>query len=132
MKQITFDSGGNAMSVTAPQFFEMFRNLLYDGESQRQVPELLSEISLDDNQQLGKLYKKINYDDILFLAALCSIICAEDTPFISEDQVGPLPEGTLAGDYRIRQRQEACKLWLVPKRAAIGTPSNILCYGRPV
>jgi pimeloyl-ACP methyl ester carboxylesterase len=127
MKQIVFTSGGNTLSITPPQFFEIFRILLYDGEGARQVPLLLAEVSHGDAHQLGKLYERAHGDDPNFSWPLwLSTTCAEDTSFIGEDQLHPATQGTLAGDYRIRQQQQACKVWPVPKRdPGIGKPSNV-------
>jgi pimeloyl-ACP methyl ester carboxylesterase len=88
---------------------------------------LLAQVTRGDTSQLGKLYERVYGDDPNFSWPVwLSVTCAEDTPFIHEDQVGPATSGTLAGDYRIRQQQQACKLWKVPPREpALGKPSDV-------
>ena len=127
MKQIVFTSGGRTIAMIPRQFFEMLRTLLYEGEGARQVPLLLAQISRGDTSQLGKLYERVYGDDPNFSWPVwLSVVCAEDTPFIKEDQVGPATSGTVIGDYRIRQQQQACKLWKVPPRdPALGKPSDV-------
>jgi len=126
-RRIEFTSGGRTIAVTPAQFFEMFRALLYEGEGARSVPLLLAQVSRGDTSQLGKLYERVYGDDPGFSWPLwLSVTCAEDTPFIREEQIGPATKGTVAGDYRIRRQQEACKLWPVPARAPVlGRPSNV-------
>jgi pimeloyl-ACP methyl ester carboxylesterase len=127
MKQIAFTSGGRTIALTPPQFFEMLRTLLYDGEGARRVPLLLAEVSRGDSSQLRKLYEQVHGVHAGFSWPVwLSVTCAEDTPFIREDQIGPASRGTLAGDYRIRQQQKACKLWSVPRRdPSMGKPSDV-------
>lgn len=127
MDQIVFTSGGEAIQLTPPQFFEMFRSLLYDGDGQRRVPILLAEVSRGDTHRLGELYERDYGNDPNFSWPLyLSVFCAEDTPFLGEDQVRSATEATLAGDYRVRQQQQACKFWPVPKRdPMLGKPSHI-------
>ena len=127
MQQIAFTVGGNSVAITPPQFFEMFRSLLYEGEGQSQAPLLLAEVSRGDTHQLGKLYERVYGDDPNFSWPMyLSVICAEDTPFITEDETRSTTQGTLDGDYRIRQQQHACKFWPVPNRdPQLGKPSAI-------
>jgi pimeloyl-ACP methyl ester carboxylesterase len=43
-----------------------------------------------------------------------SLTCAEDLPFLREDEIPAAVEGTFLGDLRIRQQQAACAAWPVP------------------
>jgi pimeloyl-ACP methyl ester carboxylesterase len=43
-----------------------------------------------------------------------SLTCAEDLPFIREDEVPAAVRGTFLGDFRIRAQQAACAAWPVP------------------
>lgn len=54
----------------------------------------------------------LGLDDGMFL----SVTCAEDIPFLDPAEVRRLTAGTLLGDYRVREQQQACALW---PRAAI-------------
>jgi pimeloyl-ACP methyl ester carboxylesterase len=42
-----------------------------------------------------------------------SLTCAEDVPYIREDEIAPAVQGTFLGDFRIRKQQEACAAWPV-------------------
>lgn len=127
MKELTFTSGERTVHMTSAQFFEMLRTMLYDAEASRRVPLLLSQVSRGDTHQLGILYHLAYRDNPAFSWPLwLSVTCAEDTPFIREDEIGPDTQGTLPGAYRIRQQQQACKFWPVPKRdPALGKPTDV-------
>jgi hypothetical protein len=40
-----------------------------------------------------------------------AITCAEDVPFIREEEIPAAVAGTFLGDFRIRRQQAACKAW---------------------
>jgi pimeloyl-ACP methyl ester carboxylesterase len=40
-----------------------------------------------------------------------SVVCAEDVPFITEDEIKQSTAGTFYGDYRIRTATKACEQW---------------------
>jgi pimeloyl-ACP methyl ester carboxylesterase len=43
-----------------------------------------------------------------------SLTCSEDVPFIREDEIPAIVQGTFLGDFRIRKQQAACAAWPVP------------------
>ncbi|MFL6260561.1 MAG: alpha/beta hydrolase [Thermoanaerobaculia bacterium] len=43
-----------------------------------------------------------------------SLTCAEDLPFIREEEIPAAVQGTFLGDFRIRKQQAACAVWPVP------------------
>jgi pimeloyl-ACP methyl ester carboxylesterase len=47
-----------------------------------------------------------------------SVVCAEDVPFITEDEIKQSTAGTFYGDYRIRTAMRACEQWPKGKVAA--------------
>src|SRR4029079_9540682 len=66
-----------------------------------------------------------------------SLTCAEDLPFIREDEIPAAVQGTFLGDFRIRKQQAACAAWPVPPvdRAFLapvtsGVPTLLLWGGR--
>ncbi len=125
--KLTFQEGGVTIRVTSGQLFEALRTLLYDADSARRLPLILGELSQGDKSSLAGLYEAMDRDDAAFSWPLwLSTICAEDTPFIPERLIAPATRNTLAGDYRIRQQQRACRSWRVPKHdPAIGKPAKI-------
>ena len=40
-----------------------------------------------------------------------SVVCAEDVPFITEDDIKSNTAGTFYGDYRLRTSMKSCELW---------------------
>lgn len=43
-----------------------------------------------------------------------SLTCSEDLPFIREDEIPAVTQGTFLGDFRIRRQKEICAVWPVP------------------
>jgi pimeloyl-ACP methyl ester carboxylesterase len=43
-----------------------------------------------------------------------SLTCSEELPFLREDEIPAVVEGTFLGDFRIRAQQAACAAWPVP------------------
>jgi pimeloyl-ACP methyl ester carboxylesterase len=43
-----------------------------------------------------------------------SLTCSEDVPFIREDEIPAIVQGSFLGDLRIRKQQAACAAWQVP------------------
>jgi pimeloyl-ACP methyl ester carboxylesterase len=43
------------------------------------------------------------------------VTCAEDVPFIREEEIPAAVAGTFLGDFRIRRQQEACAVWPAAK-----------------
>ena len=127
IKEFTVTTAGGELHVTPPQLFEMVRTLLYNGESARRVPLLLSALTHGDTRQLAAVNRIVHRDESNFSWPVwLSVTCAEDTPFITEQDIERASAGTLIGDYRIRLQQRACKEWPVPKRdPALGKPTEI-------
>jgi pimeloyl-ACP methyl ester carboxylesterase len=44
-----------------------------------------------------------------------AVTCAEDVPFIREEEIPAAVAGTFLGDFRIRRQQAACKAWTAAK-----------------
>ena len=43
-----------------------------------------------------------------------SLTCSEELPFIREEEIPAIVEGSFLGDFRIRKQQAACAVWPVP------------------
>jgi pimeloyl-ACP methyl ester carboxylesterase len=43
-----------------------------------------------------------------------SLTCSEELPFLREDEIPAVVQGTFLGDFRIRAQQAACAVWPVP------------------
>jgi pimeloyl-ACP methyl ester carboxylesterase len=114
----TFPVAGNPVQLTPAQLFEDLRVLLYDAQSARRLPLILRELSRGETASLPAVWETAHKDDPRYSWPLwLSITCAEDTPWIQENEIASATEGTVLQDYRIRQQQRACQEWPVPKRA---------------
>ncbi|HEX4962980.1 MAG TPA: alpha/beta hydrolase [Thermoanaerobaculia bacterium] len=55
--------------------------------------------------------RRLEIDEVLAMGLLFSVTCAEDLPYIDDATAARATQGTMLGDYRIRQQKEVCKVW---------------------
>jgi pimeloyl-ACP methyl ester carboxylesterase len=100
------------LTVTRGLFAEAFRNSLYSPEGIAALPALISRLRSDD-RALGEMAlatRLLMSGERLAAGFFLSVTCAEDVPFLPT-KLGPLVEGTFAGDYRLREQIDACAVW---------------------
>jgi pimeloyl-ACP methyl ester carboxylesterase len=92
---------------------EWFRSLLYRPKSAVLLPWLIHQAYLGNWNPVveGILSQARDRDSDLSLGLLFAITCNEDVSFLDEKEIQPQTQGTLLGDYRVRQQQAACKPW---------------------
>ena len=91
---------------------EGMRFLLYGaggGNLPRQIHQAF-EGNLEPLVQMS-IERRLGIDDALAMGMLFSVTCAEDLPFIDDATAARETQGTILGDYRIRQQKEVCKVW---------------------
>src|SRR5262249_38662136 len=57
-----------------------------------------------------------------------SVACAEDVPFITQEEMERETKGTFLGDYRIAQQKKACEIWMrgrIPEHFADPVQSDV-------
>lgn len=101
------------VSVTRDAFVDAIRILLYVPQAMSVMPYLLHTAAEGDlapfmaagfqvSYQIGKqIYRGMQY----------SVICAEDDPFITDEEVKRESAGTFYGDSRVRITRQACADW---------------------
>lgn len=92
---------------------EWFRSLLYRPSSAARLPWLIDRSSKGDWAPIvkGILEDARDADNDLSLGLLLSITCADDVPFVRQEEVEAATRNTFLGDWRLRQQEAACKLW---------------------
>jgi pimeloyl-ACP methyl ester carboxylesterase len=118
-KPATFESTnpvtGKREMVTLSKdvFAEQVRTLLYIPIYWRWLPVLIHEANKENLGPFASIaYRNIRgIGDQLATGMSFSVVCAEDVPFITEDEIKQSTAGTFYGDYRIRTAMRACEQW---------------------
>jgi pimeloyl-ACP methyl ester carboxylesterase len=100
-------------------FSELIRTMLYIPIYWRWLPVLIHESNLGN---FGP-FASIAHTNIRALGQLAtgmsfSVLCAEDMPFITEDEIKRDTAGTFYGEYRVRTGMKVCEQWPRGKVAA--------------
>jgi pimeloyl-ACP methyl ester carboxylesterase len=109
---------------------EWIRSRLYRPKSSTLLPWIIHRAYAGDFDPLGKnlLADARDADPAFSFGLFLSITCSEDVAFIREQDISPETQGTILGDYRVRQQQAACKEWptrTLPKDYRAPVPSAV-------
>ena len=118
-KPATFESTNpingkrETISLSRDIFAEQIRTLLYVPIYWRWLPVLIHEANKENLGPFASIaYLNIRgLSDQLATGMSFSVLCAEDVPFITEDEIKQSTAGTFYGDYRIRTTQKVCEQW---------------------
>jgi pimeloyl-ACP methyl ester carboxylesterase len=89
---------------------QTLRYMLYNTDRAAQLPLFVHLAARGDFRPLAetaRAWGDYPWSDGYFLA----ITCAEDVPFIREEEIPAAVAGTFLGDFRIRRQQAACNAW---------------------
>jgi hypothetical protein len=102
-----------AAQLHAGRVAEFLRSRLYRPQGAADVPWMIHAAYGGDWGPIveGILSGAREVDGALSFGLFFAITCGEDVAFLREEDVGPASQGTLLGDYRIRQQQRACTSW---------------------
>lgn len=101
------------ITLSRNMFSEQIRTMLYIPIYWRWLPLLIHEANKDN---LGPFASIAHANVRGLLGQLAggmslSVVCAEDVPFITEDEIKRDTAGTFYGDYRVRASIKACEQW---------------------
>ena len=108
------------VTVTRDAFVDGIRQMLYVPNASAALPAL---IHLGANGNLGGLvgtaFQVVSHIDPRISRGMqLSVICAEDAPFITEDDIKTTSANSFYGDARVRPTLKACAEWPQAKVAA--------------
>ena len=123
---VTFDTlnpfTGQKQQVTMTRagFTEDIRLMLYQPTVLSALPLLIHQMHQQDYARFGLIAYQVfrGTDTNIARGMQLSVLCAEDIPFIREDEIGPALGGTFYGESRTRTYQRACEQW--PRGAVPG------------
>lgn len=101
------------ITLSRNMFSEQIRTMLYIPIYWRWLPVLIHEAN---NGNFGP-FASLAYANVRGLTGQLargmslSVVCAEDVPFITEDEIKRDTAGTFYGDYRVRTSFKACEQW---------------------
>lgn len=101
------------LSVTRDAFVDSIRVLLYVPQAMAAMPLLIHLAAQGNIGPLVSVGFQVAHQitSQLYRGMQFSVICAEDMPFINDDEVKRSSEGTFYGDSRVRLTQKACAEW---------------------
>lgn len=107
------------VTITRGVFADGIRHMLYNLEGGARLADVIESAARGDFDPFAQaeLQQAIRFDAALAHGFFLSSTCAEDVPFIDEDEIREATAGTFLGDYRVRRQQAACRLW--PRGAGI-------------
>ena len=128
-----FDAGPISLSMPNPVtqrpqtvllskevFADRLRQTLYASAAAAYVPYILERAYLQDYDPLSQMVDATTrgFAGVVGVGANLSTTCAEDIPFVTEDEVKRSSAGSFEGDLRVRAQQRACGIWNVKPVAA--------------
>lgn len=106
---------GKRESITMSReiFAEQIRTMLYIPIYWRWLPLLIHEANKNNYGPLASIsYANVRgISDQIARGMHFSVVCAEDMPFISEEEIKRETAGTFYGDYRVRAIMRVCEQW---------------------
>jgi pimeloyl-ACP methyl ester carboxylesterase len=94
-------------------FAEKLRNRLYSRESAARIPFIIHQAAQGDFAPFLKeaIPADRSRPDFIADGMYLSVTCAEDVPFIDQDEAAKANAGNPFGNYRVEQQTRACGLW---------------------
>jgi pimeloyl-ACP methyl ester carboxylesterase len=116
---VTFDTlnpgTGQKQQVTMTRegFGEDVRLMLYQPNVMSIMPLLIHQMAQGDFARFGFFAYQVfrGTDSGIARGMQLSVLCAEDIPYIKEDEIKPALGGTFYGEARARLYQQACAQW---------------------
>jgi pimeloyl-ACP methyl ester carboxylesterase len=100
--------------MTRGDFGYAVRGILYDWTAFETLPDMVSRAARSgDVSDFALAYwrRHVQFDATLALGMYLSIVCAEDVPFIRDEDVEPASAGTFLGRYLLDEYRGACAVW---------------------
>ena len=102
-----------AVTLSRGAFIAHLRPVLYDPVLASQFPFMLHQAYQNDWTLYGAAVLRLNnmFEKVLARGMSFSVICAEDVPAITEEEIRRDTAGTYLGDFQVRLYQKACREW---------------------
>src|SRR5439155_2380035 len=108
------DSADAMVKMTWEDFGYAVRGILYNAGAIRQLPLMIHRAaSAGDLSEFAQRYydRAAGFEQSFADGLHLAVFCAEDVPFIRDEEVAPATAGTFLGSYLVDQYRAACRLW---------------------
>lgn len=101
------------VKIQRDEFAEKIRNRMYSRDSASRIPMVIHRAAEGDFAPFLKeaIPKDRSTPDFIADGMYLSVTCAEDVPFINQEEAAKANAGNPFGNYRVEQQTRACGLW---------------------
>lgn len=92
-------------------FGEKIRTWMYDREKAARIPLIVHHAAAGDFAPFLQQAIAPSIPDFVADGMYLSVTCAEDVPFVNQEEAQKLTAGNPFGDYRVFQQMRACGMW---------------------
>jgi pimeloyl-ACP methyl ester carboxylesterase len=92
-------------------FAEKIRTWMYDRDKAARIPLIVHQAAGGDFAPFLQQAIAPSIPDFVADGAYLSVTCAEDVPFINQEEAAKLNAGNPFGNYRVFQQTRACEMW---------------------
>jgi pimeloyl-ACP methyl ester carboxylesterase len=92
-------------------FAEKIRSWMYRRDKAARIPLIVHHAATGDFKPFLKEAIGPSIPDFVADGMYLSVTCAEDVPFINQDEAAQLDVGNPFGNYRVAQQTRACGMW---------------------
>jgi pimeloyl-ACP methyl ester carboxylesterase len=104
-------SAATAVEIQRDIFAEKIRNWMYSRDSSNHIPLIVHQAAHGDwTPFLGDAITP-SISDFIADGMYLSVTCAEDVPFIDQEEAARMNAGNPFGNYRVFQQTRACSMW---------------------
>ncbi len=100
-----------AVEIQRGVFGEKIRTWMYDRDKAARIPLIVHRAANGDYGPFLRQAIAPSIPDFVADGAYLSVTCAEDVPFINQEEAAKLTAGNPFGDYRVFQQRRACGMW---------------------
>jgi pimeloyl-ACP methyl ester carboxylesterase len=92
-------------------FAEKIRTWMYGREQASRIPLIVHHAAQGDFAPFLREAIRPSIPDFIADGMYLSVTCAEDVPFINQEEAAKLDAGNPFGNYRVFQQTRACRMW---------------------
>ena len=92
-------------------FAEKIRSLMYGRDKAARIPLIVHHAAAGDFTPFLQQAIAPSIPDLVADGMYLSVSCAEDVPFINQEEAAKLTAGNPFGNYRVFQQTRACSMW---------------------
>jgi pimeloyl-ACP methyl ester carboxylesterase len=113
--RVEYSPPGNATPMTVEiqrdVFGEKIRTWMYGRDKAARIPLIVHHAAGGDFAPFLQQAIQPSIPDFVADGAYLSVTCAEDVPFINQEEAAKLTAGNPFGNYRVFQQTRACAMW---------------------